>query len=48
MDSVPYKRTNHGITIISADLAHYEIFRAEVCDVWQACLYKGRIYNRVS
>ena len=33
MDYLPYRRTNHGITIysilISVDLAQYEIFRAE-------------------
>ena len=29
MDCLPYRRTNRGITFISVDLAHYEIFRAK-------------------
>ena len=36
MDYLPYRLTNHGITILyhppSVDLAKCELFRAKVCD----------------
>ena len=36
MDYLPYRRTNRGITfIINIGFAQYEIFCANVCDIWQ-------------
>ena len=46
MDYLPYRWTNHGITIsyhfIRVDLALYEIFYANVCDFCSG-LYKYKI-----
>ena len=44
VDYLPYRLTNHGITILyhppSEDLAQYEIFRAKVCNFWQGWYHK--------